>query len=144
MPLGLIGGIALFVFIWIFLVIFAASKPKGLVSPDYYSQEMQHQQRIESRQRSENLTDKVELEINDAKRSAVIHFPNEFQPEKISGTIELFRPSDTKLDINIPISVSDSRSQNIDISTIKSGFWRIKINWQLDSTNFYDEFSFIK
>lgn len=134
----------LFVLIWVALVIFTFDKNRELTSPDYYSQEMQYQQRIESSARSKKLNDRVNFNIDESGNSASIHFPNEFQPEAVSGTIELFRPSDTHLDVKLPILLNNDRHQSIDISTLKSGFWRIKIDWQADSTAYYDEFSFTK
>ena len=64
-----------------------------------------------------------------------IVFPNEFIPNKIKGNVSLYRPSNKKLDFEIPISLSNP-TLLIPKSKLVGGRWDINMEWQYDGKSY--------
>jgi hypothetical protein len=59
------------------------------------------------------------------------------------GTILIYRPSDHRKDITIPLNINDSGYQFIDRSGLLGGKYIIKIDWESDNKAYYFEETFI-
>jgi hypothetical protein len=64
-----------------------------------------------------------------------IVFPSSFIPNKIKGTVSLYRPSNKKLDFEIPISLSTS-TLLIPNKSLVGGRWDINMEWQYDGKSY--------
>ncbi|HTO35427.1 MAG TPA: FixH family protein, partial [Flavobacterium sp.] len=53
----------------------------------------------------------------------------------ITGTVSLYRPSNQKLDFEIPISISDSHLL-IPKHSLVGGRWDITVNWKYNEKEF--------
>jgi len=133
----------LFVIILIGFVIFSMSNTVNLVSEDYYAQELKYQKQIDRINRTNELNKQIILEYLETDKIINLNFPPEFSPESVSGQIVFFRPSDAKLDKVLAINPDITGNQKIEIKTLQSGLWRIKVFWRADSSDLYSEDSFI-
>jgi hypothetical protein len=77
-------------------------------------------------QNAENLVKKPT--ILETSKGIEIVFPEVFSPEKIKGKVSLYRPSNKRLDFEIPISMSNP-TLLIPKLKLVGGRWDINIEW---------------
>jgi len=135
--IALIYGI--FVLILIGFVIFSSLNTVDLVSDDYYQKEIAYQNQIERIRRSKNLSQPLSWQYDREKELIIIQFPDTLMFNDITGRIHFFRPSDAGQDRIEPIQTDSDNRQIISTKGIKIGFWRVKITWQYDNREYYDE-----
>ncbi|WP_337873377.1 FixH family protein [Ignavibacterium sp.] len=136
---GIVIAIIIFVIVVLVQTIYLMNQKVDLVEEDYYKKGIEYQKKIDVQKKSSELSELVKFEFDG--QYLIINFPKELSDNKISGEILLYRPSDSGLDIKLPIN-TDSLSQAIPVSNLKQGFWRVKLKWQYDGQDYYDENSF--
>lgn len=136
---GIVIAIIIFVIVVLAQTFYLMNQKVDLVEEDYYKKGIEYQKNIDVQKKSSELSEQVKFAFDG--QYLIINFPKELSDNKISGEILLYRPSDSGLDIKLPIS-TDSLSQVIPVSNLKKGFWRVKLKWQYDGQDFYDENSF--
>ncbi|MBI5475451.1 MAG: FixH family protein [Ignavibacteriales bacterium] len=119
------------------LVYIAASQKVDLVADDYYDQELKHQNRIDESKRSSDL--KKKIEVRAANSELKIIFPDSFLSREITGSIMLYRPSDRKSDIMLPLVLDSANIQTILTPSFQKGLWRAKIMWEYEKEKYYQE-----
>jgi nitrogen fixation protein FixH len=97
-----------------------------LVTEEYYKAELGYQKEIDAENNANNLSSK--LMVRKTAEGLVIEFPEEQTPEKIKGTVSLYRPSNKHLDFDLPISLSNAHLLIPD-KRLLDGRWDIKIAW---------------
>ncbi|RMD48814.1 MAG: hypothetical protein D6830_06100 [Ignavibacteria bacterium] len=110
----------------------------NLVSSDYYEQELQYQDRINSINRANKLEEKVTIE-NGEKEVKVI-FPKIFDHKLITGEIHLYRPSDERLDLKYDINLDSTNIVSIGKEKLLPGYWKMKVDWRVKSVKYFNEF----
>ncbi len=104
-----------------------------LVTKEYYKEELAFQNEIDAENNSKSLKQDITLDKNE--EGLVITFPNDKDYQKISGTVSLYRPSNKRLDFEIPIMLSNS-TLIIRDDVLLEGRWNISIHWQYDITKY--------
>ena len=102
-----------------------------LVSEEYYKDEINYQQEIDAVANAMRLTENVKL-VKTAKGLEII-FPMEVKD--IKGTIDFQRPSNTKLDFNLPIKL-ESNKVFISKDKLVDGLYNVKIWWKGNDTQY--------
>jgi len=102
-----------------------------LVSEQYYKDEINYQQEIDAVANAMRLTENVKLAKTD--KGLEIIFPTEVKD--IAGTIEFQRPSNTKLDLNLPIKLNVN-SVFISKDKLVDGLYNVKIWWKGNDTQY--------
>src|SRR5690606_13964030 len=99
-----------------------------------------HEMNLENQQKKERNANALntKLEINQSDNDVVIVFPIDFDYNKIEGKISLYRPSDEKLDFEIPISLSSSNLL-IPRNVLADGRWDIIIDWKYEGTEYFNK-----
>jgi hypothetical protein len=105
-----------------------------LVSEDYYAKEIAFQDKIDKLESSKKMS--AIVSVYQGQDSIEICFPEQFN--SISGSIQLFRPSDVKLDVVLPI-VLKNHKQKISKNLLHNGRYVVHVDWKSDSTSFYTE-----
>lgn len=133
-------GIVIAIFVFVVLVlaqtIYLMNQKVDLVEEDYYKKGIEYQKNIDMQKKSRELSEPVKFDFDG--KNLLITFPPELFDGRISGEIILYRPSDSGLDIRLPVSAKDLK-QIIPVSNLQKGFWRVKLKWQYDDQEFYDE-----
>jgi nitrogen fixation protein FixH len=65
----------------------------------------------------------------------LIKFPAEFDPEKITGTISFQRPSNIKIDFQLPINLTSADYLILDDKMVE-GIWNVKIEWTVNGNTY--------
>ncbi len=135
--IGIIYGA--FVLTLIGFLIFSSFNTVDLVSNDYYKQELVYQEQIDRIKRSKSLTRPLTWDYDRKGEIITIQFPDSFTSDKIHGKIHFFRPSDSSQDIFEYIRADSRNQQRISTKDMGQGLWRLKIIWEYQITEYYDE-----
>ncbi|WP_367768606.1 FixH family protein [Flavobacterium sp. WC2421] len=133
---GIVIAIALFMSFILYFVIKVQSNSKydnELVVEEYYKHDARFGEEMTRVQNAQDLTQKPI--ITKTRDGVTIVFPNEFIPNKIKGNVSLYRPSNKKLDFEIPISLSNP-TLLIPKSKLVGGRWDINMEWQYDGKSY--------
>ncbi|KAB2879278.1 hypothetical protein F9K33_09925 [bacterium] len=106
-----------------------------LVEENYYDKEIAYQQHIDKVKRTKALVSPLGWKLQ--ADQLVLQFPKD--RKEIKGSINLYRPSDSKNDRTISIHPDDKNVQHVSLSNMEKGLWRVQFNWQADSTGYYNE-----
>ena len=60
-------------------------------------------------------------------------------PNGTKGSLQLFRPSDSSLDQEIQLDVTHSGITQIPLKELKSGYWKVQLNWTENGVDRYQE-----
>jgi len=137
-PIALTGFFALLVAAMIFFVFWSLRQRVDLVAPDYYAQELRHQERINAiaRAKREGLTPTIQYARE--LQQLTLQFPESGNWLSATGTVTLYRPSDASLDQVIPFA-PDSAGAQVIPRALLPGLWRIKISWQQEAKSYFAE-----
>lgn len=98
-----------------------------MVTEEYYKKEMSFQQQLDKEQNAAGLTEKVT--VSTTPDGIVIAFPKSFDSANIKGKVSLYRPSNQKMDFDVPISLSTSNLL-IPKTNLVDGRWDLSIDWE--------------
>lgn len=138
---GILITIIIFMIITIGTVVFLMNQDVDLVTSDYYNKGIQHQEQIDRVNRT-NLMDEP-VQINSEKDIVRFIFPKSFVQKSLNGTIQFYRPSNSKKDFSLPISIDTTAQQIVSTQNLEKGYWTVKLNWSQDSVEYYKETSFV-
>jgi len=136
---GIVIAIALFMCFILYFVVKVQSDTQydnEMVTEQYYKKEKLVQGNIESIQNANSLTEKVA--ITKTVNGVVVNFPKEFDYSKIKGKVSLYRPSNQKLDFEIPISLSGF-DLLIPKNNLVDGLWGISIAWEYEGKSYLNK-----
>lgn len=128
---------AAFVMLILGLVYFSTTLEVNLVADNYYEQELKYQDQIDKKERSGNLPEKMMIDLENGYIK--LKFPELGKTADFGGKITCYRPSDHKMDITVPVSLSDKFSQVIPTASLEKGLWKIKADWSYGNTTYFDE-----
>jgi nitrogen fixation protein FixH len=127
---GIVIAFALFMAFILYFVFEVQSNSKydnDLVVEEYYKHDAQFGKEMQRSQNAQDLADKPKVVVT--PEGVVITFPDAFVPNKIKGNVSLYRPSNKKLDFEVPISLS-SPTLLIPKKSLVGGRWDINMEWQ--------------
>ena len=127
----------LFVAALVFQVIRSTYYDHSLVSDQYYADDLAYQTHYDKLKNTQQLKRDLEILEMDSEGLVALQFPETLGP--IKGEITLFCPSDSKLDLHLPIQTSADFRQMIPVRGLKPGLWKLKVDWQAGGTGFYQE-----
>ncbi len=134
-------GILIFIilfFIAIFsFIYYTTTHDVNLVERDYYPKELDYDTQQEKMSNTADLDEKIVF--SKSKEIIKVHFPDFTKNDTLSGTIQLYRPSDFKKDIIYPVSSDTSSSQIIPTGNLLPGKYIIKVDWSFKGVNYYQE-----
>ncbi|QBA63227.1 FixH family protein [Muriicola soli] len=110
-----------------------------LVTEEYYKKELSFQKEIDAMEKAKNRPYQVKLIRTDS--GMIIQFPEDMTPSKIKGKVSLYRPSNKHLDIDFPISLSNTHLLIPD-KRLLDGRWDIDVNWDYEGETYLFRESF--
>ncbi len=138
---GILITIIVFMIVTIGTVVFLMNQDVDLVATDYYNKGIQHQEQIDRVNRTNEMDETVQ--INPENGFVRFIFPKSFAQKNFSGTVQFYRPSNSKKDFLLPISIDTSAQQIVSTQNLEKGYWTVKLNWIQDSVEYYKESSFV-
>ena len=116
-----------FILYFVFQVQSNSKYDNDLVVEEYYKHDAHFGEEMIRIQNANNLVQKPIITVS--KLGITIVFPNDFEPKNIKGKVSLYRPSNKKLDFEVPISISNP-TLLIPNSNLVGGRWDINMEWQ--------------
>jgi len=111
--------------------------PVDLVANEYYKDELSYQQVIDARQRAEKLSGSVDLRQVGA--GLTLYMPKEMEHQELTGSIQLYCPSDAGKDRRFVLHVDDAGRQNIGMEQVKPGRYTVRVQWEGRGEQYYVE-----
>lgn len=131
---GILLTIVAFVAFMITLVVISVKQDDiHLVAENYYEKEIKYQDQIDREKAGEGL-DREVLVFDEQRKSMVLDLP-----VGAKGNLQLFRPSDAKLDQDLVLNITEPGKTTIPLDKLKSGYWRIQLTWTEGGVEFYQE-----
>ena len=118
-----------FILYFVFKVQSSSKYNNELVVEEYYKHDAKFGEEMVRVQNAQDLKSKPI--ITSTLGEITIVFPNHYSPKNIKGIVSLYRPSNKKLDFEIPILLSNS-SLLIPKSNLVGGRWDINMEWQYE------------
>ena len=134
---GIVIAFGLFITFILYFVVMVQSDSKydnDLVVEEYYKHDAKFGDEMARIQNVEDLAQKPTINI--VSNGVEIVFPKIFVPKNIKGKVSLYRPSNKKLDFQIPISWSDATTLLIPIKSLVRGRWDVNMEWQYDGKSY--------
>ena len=138
---GILITIIIFMVISIGAVIFLMNQKVDLVASDYYDKGIHHQEQIDRINRTNKMGNEVSITPENGFIRLVL--PKYFAQKGLSGTIQFYRPSDSKKDFAVAVAIDTSAQQLISTQNMEKGYWKVKLNWSQESVEYYKESSFV-
>ncbi|GAB3221735.1 FixH family protein [Algoriphagus aestuariicola] len=131
---GILLTIIAFVgFIMTLVVISVRQDDIHLVTENYYEKEIKYQDQIDRESASANL-DREVLQFDAQSKSILLDLP-----VGAKGSLQLFRPSDARLDREFELEITDLGTTSVSLGQLKSGYWKVQLTWTEDGVEFYQE-----
>ncbi|SHJ66801.1 FixH family protein [Pseudozobellia thermophila] len=99
-----------------------------LVTEEYYRDELGYQKEIDA---EENANKNARISVVKSDEGLTLTFPEDFEYNKIKGTVSLYRPSNKHLDFDLDLSLSNKHLLIPD-NRLLGGRWDIKVFWEYD------------
>ena len=134
---AIVIAFGLFISFILYFVVKVQSDSKydnDLVVEEYYKHDAKFGDEMERVQNAEDLVSKPVINIVD--EGVTIVFPATLAPKNIKGKVSLYRPSNKKLDFEIPISLSDATTLLIPKKSLVRGRWDVNMEWQYDGKSY--------
>lgn len=100
-----------------------------LVVDEYYKKDAKFGTEMARVQNAEDLTEKPVITTSNGE--IAISFPKQFDSKQVNGTVSLYRPSNKKLDFEIPLSLTNA-TLLIPKKSLVGGRWDITMEWQYE------------
>jgi hypothetical protein len=137
-PYAIIGYFIVFISAMATWVVVAVRNDMQLVRKDYYEHEIRYQEQLDSMERTRGITKSVSVEYQPLSQCMEISLPAR-PGRNTSGTIKLYRPSDSSLDRSVILTLDSRGKQRVPAAALSSGLWRVQISWNTAGEDFYFE-----
>jgi nitrogen fixation protein FixH len=125
-----------FILYFVFKVQSDSQYDNELVVEEYYKQELKFENQMTKEQNAIDMTEKIS--ISTSEEGINITFPSDLDLTKVIGKVSLYRPSNQKLDFEVPISLSGPHLL-IPKSNLVGGRWDISLDWTYDGKEFLNK-----
>src|SRR5262245_14802624 len=136
-PVAIIAWFAVFISFIGGFIVFASRQNMDLVRPDYYEDEMRFQQQLDRLNRTHSLAAKVAIAYERSKQAIIITLPAAQARRFTSGRIHFYRPSDARLDRELPLVVNADGVQRVETKQLRAGLWKVRLQWAASGEEFF-------
>jgi len=137
-PYAIVGAMVLFMGYIAYFVTKAMNQDVDLVSKNYYEQEIAYQEHIDQVTRTRAAGD-VAIAYKPEGEAILVQLPASLQGQPLQGSISLFRPSDDKLDQELPLQPGRDLSQLIETGKLEKGLWKVRVRFSTGADTYYAE-----
>ena len=130
----------MYIFIYFIFILFFIIKVQtdskydnDLVVEEYYKHDAKFGEEMVRVQNAQDLKQKPI--ITSTSGEVTIVFPESYIPKNIKGKVSLYRPSNKKLDFEIPISLANT-TLLIPKKSLVDGRWDINMEWQYEGKSY--------
>lgn len=136
---GIVIGMVAFIAFIVTLAANMIGHKVDLVAKDYYEQGIEFEKHIEQVKAADTFGDALQVNVNYASGQLEVVFPKVIETSKIVGQVYFFRPSDAKEDFSEALKPDTGNRQQIPLSKMAKGNWRIQLQWEMDGQEYFFE-----
>jgi nitrogen fixation protein FixH len=136
-PYGVAGFLVVFFSCVVSFGVFAVRQRVDLVRTDYYEEELRYGKQYDRLSRTKALEHGLAVSLSSETHQISVQLPPEHATPGVKGTIQLYRPSDSRLDREIALATSASGKQVLDSTALQEGLWRIRVTWQSGGQEYF-------
>ncbi len=125
------------VFMYAFFRSLEELKTNEMTVEDYYTAELQYGEVLARKQRADTMRRPVNFVID--RKGLTVEFPSYWPPERVKGTLVLYRPNKKLFDRHIPLRLDSLHRLSIPRDSLLPGRWDARLSWQVDTVKFYVE-----
>jgi len=126
-----------FVVLILTLVFLSFNHKVDLVAKDYYSQELQYQDRIDAINNAEEKPAGLTYQL--VRDELILTINPGLFTGKINGEVLFFRPSDSEKDMKFKMEFSQSNRQIINTRILTKGAYKLQLSWSDEERNYYKD-----
>lgn len=135
-PTAITGFFIIAITFIVTFITWAVRQREDLVSPDYYEREVRYQTQLDSMNRSQGLAAKTVVTFEPKQQEIIITLP-EAQKSGTTGSIHLYRPSDARLDRELPLALTADGTQRLDAKPLRDGLWKVRVKWSANGQDYF-------
>ncbi|MGC3957638.1 MAG: FixH family protein [Verrucomicrobiota bacterium] len=135
-PISIIAFFAVAIIFFAGFIAWAVQQREDLVSADYYEREVRYQSQLDSMNRSHAVAAKTVVTFEPAGQIIIITLP-EAQTPGVTGSIHLYRPSDARLDREVPLALTADGTQRLDAKQLADGLWKVRVKWNAGGQDYF-------
>jgi nitrogen fixation protein FixH len=135
-PISIMAFFAIAITFSVCFVTWALRQRDDLVSADYYEREVRYQTQLDSMNRSQAVATKTVVTFEPNLQTIVITLP-EAQTPGMTGSIHLYRPSDSRLDRELPLALTADGTQRLDTKQLGDGLWKVRVKWSANGQDYF-------
>jgi nitrogen fixation protein FixH len=124
-------------------IVWSVHQNQDLVSSDYYEDEILFQNKLDALNRTLPFGKDVSITAIKDQQSIAVKIPQSHARLGPTGAIHFYRPSAAGLDFTIPLSIGQDGMQLVSQKQLKSGLWKVRIEWEVDSKQYLFEKSMV-
>ena len=130
-----IGMIAFMSFIMFMVITMMTNKEydHDLVTENYYAKDLLYQTEINAEKKATTLSKLITIEKT--AEGFWILFPFELQQKRAHGVVQFYRPSNEKLDFQLPLNIENSKML-IPSQKLIGGRWKLTIDWEMNGEKY--------
>ncbi len=136
---GISAVIVAFLITTISVVVYISNQDYDLVTQNYYEKDLGYQKEIDTRKRTDALTEKPRLELDRDAKVCNVAFPAREDYSGIAGEVVFYRISDAARDLRHPLALGAEGRQYISVSGLQAGQWIAKLRWTENGDEYYLE-----
>ena len=110
---------------------------RSLVVDNYYEEDLAYQSRFDQIKNSQDLAEKLIIQLNNEDKTISLHFPKD--KKEIKGKVLLYRPSDKSMDRLLPIDLNSENEMRIATDNFATGRWKVKVEWEAGGQSYFDK-----
>ena len=135
-PIAITGFFVIAILFIVTFIAFAMRQREDLVSADYYEREVRYQSQLDSMNRSQILAAQTVVTFEPVQQVIIITLAPG-QTSGATGNIQLYRPSDARLDRDVPLALDAEGIQRLDARELRDGLWKVRIRWSVDGKDYF-------
>jgi len=116
-------------------IVWAVRQRDDLVSADYYEREVRYQSELDALNRSQAFAATSVVTFEPAEETIVVTLP--VAPTRgATGSIQLYRPSDSRLDREFVLALNAEGLQRLDARRLRDGLWKVRVKWRVGDLDY--------
>ncbi len=136
-PYGVTAFLCVFFGCVVCFGVYAVRQRVDLVRPDYYEEDLRYGKQYDRLRRTLDVSRDVAVRHTPTTQEISLTLPVAHARDGSQGSIQLYRPSDARLDQEIPLAVNTAGRQLVDASKLKPGLWKVRVTWKTGGAEYF-------
>jgi hypothetical protein len=142
-PCAIIGWFLLFGSGMAAWVVMAVRNDPDLVRADYYEQEIAYQKQIDRLQRTAAMRGEISVSYESVRQQVALRLPAAHLAGQPAGSIYFYRPSNARLDFELPLALDATGAQRISTVKLQGGLWKVRVHWTSAGQEYFHDQSLV-